>query len=419
MSKIAKVAVYDGRLQQDEPAYAVQKGALSVSVAPFSAISATATQMTFQVLVPSLNVFVDRKLQLSTPLSFTASLFWGGPRAKAASNVWAFRADANCVVGATTLSGQWYKNGTSTAAVAAPDGLLLFGGNTANTAVINCPFRSGTVTAAGGTGTSLKIFPGFQFVTANNITVYVFEPIQFNVPDPVTSVRAAAESLIGSNAAEPNAPIGYATAVSGEDLSFVQFPIQSALNNMTATLNDCTVTTNGDTLREQIMLTSNRANIKQRTTPSKADQYAWGRDDVSNITSGNFSSYSTADMYGDIPNGAWPTVWYADTQNTKPLLAAGTILAGGAGTVSTYPFVAPNTVFQFIGTSNASLMAPGIGANGGIGFYSATSTSVVSSGQVVVPFVNGQPVWTTGFPGGDLITGYDVFGAATAGPAAP
>jgi hypothetical protein len=40
MSKILKVAVTDARLMQEEPAYAVQKGALSVSVAPFSAISA-------------------------------------------------------------------------------------------------------------------------------------------------------------------------------------------------------------------------------------------------------------------------------------------------------------------------------------------------------------------------------------------
>jgi hypothetical protein len=67
MSTISKIAVYDPRLQQDEPAYAVQKGALSVSVAPFQAISANSSQMTFQVLVPSLNVFVDRKLQLSEP----------------------------------------------------------------------------------------------------------------------------------------------------------------------------------------------------------------------------------------------------------------------------------------------------------------------------------------------------------------
>ena len=80
MSTIAKIAVYDSRLIQDEPVYAVQKGALSVSVAPFQAISANSSQMTFQVLVPSLNVFVDRKIQLSTTLNFTAQLFYGGPR---------------------------------------------------------------------------------------------------------------------------------------------------------------------------------------------------------------------------------------------------------------------------------------------------------------------------------------------------
>jgi hypothetical protein len=66
MSTIEKIAVYDARIIQEAPKYAVQKGALAVSVSPFNAISATAGQLLFQILVPSLNVFVDRKIDLLT-----------------------------------------------------------------------------------------------------------------------------------------------------------------------------------------------------------------------------------------------------------------------------------------------------------------------------------------------------------------
>ena len=66
MSTIEKIAVYDARIIQEAPKYGVQKGALAVSVSPFNALSATANNMTFQVLVPSLNVFVDRKVDLIT-----------------------------------------------------------------------------------------------------------------------------------------------------------------------------------------------------------------------------------------------------------------------------------------------------------------------------------------------------------------
>jgi len=64
MSTIEKIAVYDARIIQEAPRYGVQKGALAVSVSPFNAQSASASNMNFQVLVPSLNVFVDRKIDL-------------------------------------------------------------------------------------------------------------------------------------------------------------------------------------------------------------------------------------------------------------------------------------------------------------------------------------------------------------------
>ena len=57
---IQKEAVFDDRIVQSRPRYAVEKGALSLTNAPFNAIASTASQMTFNVYVPSENVFVDR-----------------------------------------------------------------------------------------------------------------------------------------------------------------------------------------------------------------------------------------------------------------------------------------------------------------------------------------------------------------------
>ena len=62
MAEIEKIAVYDSRIIQDPPKYAVQKGSLSVSTSQFAANAANASQLSFQVLVPSLNVFTDRKI---------------------------------------------------------------------------------------------------------------------------------------------------------------------------------------------------------------------------------------------------------------------------------------------------------------------------------------------------------------------
>jgi len=60
---IEKLAVIDSRIVQSRPKYAVEKGALSLTNAPFSAIAATSSQHTYNIYVPSENVFVDRKLQ--------------------------------------------------------------------------------------------------------------------------------------------------------------------------------------------------------------------------------------------------------------------------------------------------------------------------------------------------------------------
>ena len=66
---IEKLAVFDSRIVQSRPRYAVEKGALSLTNAPFNAISATSSQHTYNIYVPSENVFVDRGLEWSSTCS--------------------------------------------------------------------------------------------------------------------------------------------------------------------------------------------------------------------------------------------------------------------------------------------------------------------------------------------------------------
>ena len=72
---IEKLAVFDSRIVQSRPKYAVEKGALSVTNAPFNAIAATSTQHTYNIYVPSENVYVDRGVEWSSTvfMSFSAS----------------------------------------------------------------------------------------------------------------------------------------------------------------------------------------------------------------------------------------------------------------------------------------------------------------------------------------------------------
>ena len=63
---IEKMACFDSRIIQTRPKYAVYKGALSLTNAPFNAISATPSQHTYNIYVPSENVFVDRGLEWSS-----------------------------------------------------------------------------------------------------------------------------------------------------------------------------------------------------------------------------------------------------------------------------------------------------------------------------------------------------------------
>lgn len=73
-SDILKQAVFDARVVQMPPRYAVEKGALSVTNAPYRAISATASQHTYSINVPSQNVFVDRAVDWSADVFMKFSI---------------------------------------------------------------------------------------------------------------------------------------------------------------------------------------------------------------------------------------------------------------------------------------------------------------------------------------------------------
>jgi uncharacterized membrane protein YgcG len=71
---IEKVAIFDPRIIQSRPRYAVEKGALSLTNSPFNAIAASSSQFTFNIYVPSENVFVDRAVEWSATGSVSMSL---------------------------------------------------------------------------------------------------------------------------------------------------------------------------------------------------------------------------------------------------------------------------------------------------------------------------------------------------------
>jgi hypothetical protein len=65
---IEKLAVFDDRIVQTRPKYAVEKGALSLTNSPFNAIAQTASQHTYNIYVPSENVYVDRAMDWSATM---------------------------------------------------------------------------------------------------------------------------------------------------------------------------------------------------------------------------------------------------------------------------------------------------------------------------------------------------------------
>jgi len=70
MSDVIKERVYDARIIQPQEKYAINKGAISVNNAPFRAIASTQSQASFNIQVPSLNLFVDRGFEWDANCDF-------------------------------------------------------------------------------------------------------------------------------------------------------------------------------------------------------------------------------------------------------------------------------------------------------------------------------------------------------------
>ena len=64
-SEVTKYSVYDPRIVQTKPKYAVEKGALSLTNVSFNAQTASLSTVQFNVQVPSENVFIDRAVDLT------------------------------------------------------------------------------------------------------------------------------------------------------------------------------------------------------------------------------------------------------------------------------------------------------------------------------------------------------------------
>ena len=226
--------MYDPRLVQTPPVYGVQKGALSISTSPFAALSANSTQHTYQILVPSLNVFVDRKIVWNTGVYIRSAV---------------------------------------------------------------CPTIAGDSALNTGSSASIDVIQNADPRTEQyRRTLYAHQL----GPVPVSSTAP-------TSAIYPQYPGDYYEFVCpGTNFNLCPFPLQSLCNNMTCSINDCSVVTNGDTLQEQILLSNTRMTQRIRTTPSKFDQYAWTQDDVLS-GNGNMSSFTNSkSAVGEIPTGAWP-----------------------------------------------------------------------------------------------------------------
>jgi len=230
-----------------------------VSTAPFNALAASNSQHTYQILVPSLNVFVDRKIVWESGV-FLQSAVW--PTLPCDPRDGAYSSTAPYTPAATTF-------------VSPP----CFGGSASIDVLLQASPESDQYR---------RTLPANSF--------------------PSSGVVPAFPTAQGDY---------YEIAQPGTNFNLCPFPLQSLCNSMTCSINDCSVTTNGDTLQEQILLTNTRDTQRIRTTPSKFDQYAWTSDDARS-SNGNMSALNfQRPASGEIPTGAWPITFYNPVTGTR------------------------------------------------------------------------------------------------------
>jgi len=462
MAEIEKIAVYDARIIQDPPKYAVQKGALSVSTSSFQANAANSSQLSFQVLVPSLNVFTDRKIELNSSAFVYAEAVPSQNIINAPAQTFPFTVAAGKYVAPITdaIADCYRQQDTVTCPTFKPDGSAPSGGNTAlivpsnawpglvesSTPSLPLPSDAGTLfqlpftqqTNPQGaiyyTGPSWKVFPSTSplavidpdciyttaalanpFLAANVTDISGVLNLDYNLIGRIDAVTSGADysmwlllelidpvagtsfgscrtavftnlpfgtgasditaassvgtgsfpivngsalatcatvairsTMYGTGFSIPNPPglfklylpsnpflalgpvLGNAGAGSfllrgsdsltsslsttyrnyyqsigaPTDLSLGMFPVQSLATSVTVTINDCSVSIQGDVLREQLLLSQTRDSLMQRTCPSKFDMYAWTQDDAKTYNGVTAGFDGARDS--DIPNGSYP-----------------------------------------------------------------------------------------------------------------
>jgi hypothetical protein len=277
MAEIEKIAVYDPRIIQEPARYAVQQGALSVSTAQFQATSATTSNLSFQVLVPSLNVFIDRKIELNTGVTVYAEAVPSQSLASYKGSA----ANAILTVLQTDDTGENLTKPEQPPFVSVQSTPSIIGARSQNTAAV-LPEGSFTGQAKAGIQSNFNRVPSNDGAT------------------PANNYYCGLATYM---------PIGIS-----QDLYLSMFPVQTLVNSMTVTVNDCSISLTGDTLKEQLLLAQTRDSIQQRTCPSKFDIYAYPRDDAL-ATNGNGQSYGQA-RDSDIPNGSWPIVFLNPSDGT-------------------------------------------------------------------------------------------------------
>jgi len=214
-SEVSKFSVYDPRVVQTKPKYAVEKGALSLTNVTFNAQTANATSQQFNVIVPSENVFIDRAVD-------------------------------------------WISGGIVSIAV-------------------------NLAASAGSAGQIL------------------FNP--------------------------------------GKDVALAAFPNHQGVSQMTATINDATVTVNTqDVLNQVLRLQDVAKNRRQRTCPTMLDLYAIGAD-AQTYENSPLGAYSTRFATDEEPNGAFTQWWFCNSTGTVTagtnVNAQGLPITDGTGTAQT------------------------------------------------------------------------------------
>jgi hypothetical protein len=236
---IEKLAVFDSRIVQSRPKYAVEKGALSLTNVSFNAQTYSTTNQQFNVIVPSENVFIDRAVE-------------------------------------------WINSGIA------------------------------------------------KIVVTTVATVTADTPL-----------------------------------MNYEDISLAAFPSHQCVNQMTATINDATVTVNTQDVLNQVLRLQDLAKHRaQRTCPTMLDKYAFtyppstSSTSLPSILNSPMGDYGEGHGISELPNGAWSQFYFCSSTGgplavTTPSTTASTLCGLPCATATSI-----NTFYVRWQTSEHLLLPP-------------------------------------------------------------